>query len=162
MRWFTFFDGGEASSWYLCLLLNLLDSFILCVSNIQTKYERMSSILSAKLRIYFSPNHGAAWLNLIPREKWVSMWNFNLNQWPLSHFLLEPQTSGYGGAAGKVGGIDKVSVVYLQPWISERNIKQQRLSMTSSRGIKCILHHCGASLLWMFCYSLRKCRMPLR
>lgn len=86
MRWFTVFDGGETGSWYLWArsnardvnynimqnlpMLHLLDIFILCVGKYpNTKYERTSSSLSVKLRIYFSPNHGAAWLNLIPRGK---------------------------------------------------------------------------------------------
>lgn len=48
-----------------------------------------------------------------------------------------------GGVRKKLEESAKSAERFLQPWISERNIKQQRLSMTSSRGIKCTLHHRG-------------------
>lgn len=51
---------------------------------------------------------------------------------------------------------------FLQPWISERNIKQQRLSMTSSRGIKCTLHHRGLITVNVSLFSQENVRKKMR
>lgn len=73
---------------------------------------------------------------------------------PPPHTPANPSPVAVRG--GKLEESAKSAERFLQPWISEQNIKQQRLSMTSSRGIKCTLHHCGASLLWTLLCSRKK------
>lgn len=112
----------------------------------------------------FEVNHGAAWLNLINggggggRGSWKMSIDakFQCQSESFSEAFSVGRRPPGGCAAKKLEESAKSAERFLQPWISERNIKQQRLSMTSSRGIKCTLHHCGASLLWMLLCSRKK------